>query len=459
MNASPNRTIAGLIGYAMLLAYGGVAILQWVGATLLGDMPGAQMASMGSGEMSGYAHWLRDATTALPFVAAAVLLGARRYGESLSQGPNPVTAVLFAALMGAGSLLRRLFPETAHIAGASEPVSTVSLLQDTFIVVVVAALYALLIGLVLSTAVRAINSPLERLPVVPRWAAVVWPLVVVLVVTPVVALTGGERAVAQTTFPDQVIHPRGTLLLVARVLDDGTFAYVAPAYGDVGIRPIIEMTEGETLNITLKNEMHRDVSLHVHGVHYSQDSDGTRHSGSYAAPGEQHVYQWRAAKGTAGYWHYHDHVLGDDEGTVGILNGLYGGLIVRKPGDPKPAKTFMLVFHDLTINGRAYPNTPTPVARQGELVEFLVVSYMDRLHTFHLHAHRWLTPTRPSNPDPAAQANAGSGREDNHIMSPGDSAGFLAIAGDGVGPGMWMYHCHVQSHSAAMRGFFQVLPR
>src|SRR5205085_10249950 len=147
--------------------------------------------------------------------------------------------------------------------------------------------------------------------------------------------------------------------------------YIAPDYGDLGVRPIIEMTEGETLNITLRNELGVDVSLHVHGVRYDTASDGTRHNNSFVRPGEEYVYQWRAAPGTAGYWHYHDHVVGDDEGTVGIENGFYGGLIVRKPGDLRPVKTFMLVFHNLTINGRQYPNTPTLTAHQGELVEFL----------------------------------------------------------------------------------------
>jgi hypothetical protein len=32
------------------------------------------------------------------------------------------------------------------------------------------------------------------------------------------------------------------------------------------------------------------------------------------------------------------------------------------------------------------------------------------------------------------------------------------VAGEGVGPGMWMYHCHFQDHASAMKGFFQVLP-
>jgi hypothetical protein len=162
--------------------------------------------------------------------------------------------------------------------------------------------------------------------------------------------------------------------------------------------------------------------------------------------------------GTAGYWHYHDHVVGDDEGTSGIAGGLYGGLIVRKAGAPKPLHTFVVVGQDKTLNGAIYPDTPTFTARQGELVEFLVISHGSRVHTFHLHGHRWITPNRPADPNPANPANVGSGLEDNHILAPGDSFGFMVIAGDGVGPGMWMYHCHFQDHASAMKGFFQVLP-
>ncbi|MYZ16501.1 multicopper oxidase domain-containing protein, partial [Streptomyces sp. SID337] len=39
----------------------------------------------------------------------------------------------------------------------------------------------------------------------------------------------------------------------------------------------------------------------------------------------------------------------------------------------------------------------------------------------------------------------------------GDSFGFQVIAGEGVGAGAWMYHCHVQSHSdMGMAGLFLV---
>lgn len=46
---------------------------------------------------------------------------------------------------------------------------------------------------------------------------------------------------------------------------------------------------------------------------------------------------------------------------------------------------------------------------------------------------------------------------DNKDLNPGSSFGFQVLAGEGVGPGAWMYHCHVQSHSdTGMAGIFLV---
>ena|GEM_PF-4859745 len=436
----------------LVLAFGGTAVLQWVHNALLGAASGDIM--------SEYAAWLRNATLALPFVAAAVLLAGRKSRQSNSD--LPLTA-LYATIMGAGSLLRMASPDASHTHGVE--ISTWAALQHAALIMLVAGAYAALVGKV--TAGLSDGPPLEGTSAnyalrithySSRIARLSLPIAALLAIAPLFFAGSGGRAAAQTSFPEQVIHPKGSLLLIARNVEGGALAYVAPDYGANGVRPTIEMTEGETLNITLKNELKDDVSLHVHGVHYNQDSDGTRHSNSVVKPGQQKVYQWRAATGTAGYWHYHDHVMGDDEGSSGILGGLYGGLIVRKPGDPKPVKTFVIVGHDKTLNGRIFPNTPTYTAKQGELVEWIVIQHGNRTHTFHLHAHRWLTPNRTGDPNPSAPANAGSGREDNHILAPGDSFGFLIIAGEGVGPGMWMYHCHFQDHASAMKGFFKVLP-
>jgi manganese oxidase len=452
VNGSPSstaRTVVSPLTRTLILAYGGVAVFQLL-LTIAGGSTGA--------ESDRYLHWLRDGTLAFPAVALVVAMAFRR--TSAVKAVSVGSASLYAVVMGAGSVIHGLVPADSHASHESTGFSSFSLLGQTIGVMAAAAAYWLIVNVVLALLEGSEGTfpVLDKLPSTKRLAPFVVPLAVTIAVIPALVFNSGERAAAQTSFPDQTIHPRGSLLLIARTLGDGSMAYVAPDFGVNGVRPVIEMTEGETLNITLKNELSADVSLHVHGVHYNQDSDGTRHSNSFVKPGQQKVYQWRAAVGTSGYWHYHDHVMGDDEGSGGILGGLYGGLIVRKPGDPKPAHTFVIVGNDKTLNGRIYPDTPTPTAKQGELVEWLVISHGNRVHTFHLHAHRWLTPNRTSDPNPAAPANASSGHEDNHILAPGDSFGFLVIAGEDVGPGMWMYHCHFQDHASAMKGFFKVLP-
>ncbi|MBQ0905574.1 multicopper oxidase domain-containing protein [Micromonospora sp. U21] len=245
--------------------------------------------------------------------------------------------------------------------------------------------------------------------------------------------------------------------------------------------PTMEMMEGECLAITLHNlvpaatleQLRTDpahplgVSLHVHGVKYTQLSDGTVQSSSFVPPGESRTYTWFAQQrnrktgspGTAGYWWYHDHVVGGPHGTQGLGAGLFGGLVVRRPGDPKPDRTYTVVFGDRqSINLRRGAATdtcdaqnPQPgptclVARKGEKVEFIVVGIGNDMHTFHLHGHSW-ADTRTglvSNGEPFADSVPVI---DNKPLGPGDSFGFQVAAGDSVGPGHWMLHCHMQFHS------------
>ncbi|RGC69360.1 Multicopper oxidase [Micromonospora sp. MW-13] len=246
--------------------------------------------------------------------------------------------------------------------------------------------------------------------------------------------------------------------------------------------PTMEMIEGECLEITLHNQVPEatlaqlrtdpnhplGVSLHVHGVKYTQTSDGTVHSGSYVASGQSRKYTWYAkprnsktgSPGTAGYWWYHDHVVGGAHGTQGLSSGLFGGLVVRRQGDPRPDRTYVSVFGDRqSINLRrgaeadtcdAVNPQPGPtclVAKVGERVEFIVVGIGNDMHTFHLHGHAWA--------DTRTGLVAGDNKAlidsipviDNKTLGPGDSFGFQIVAGDAVGPGHWMLHCHMQFHS------------
>jgi FtsP/CotA-like multicopper oxidase with cupredoxin domain len=255
------------------------------------------------------------------------------------------------------------------------------------------------------------------------------------------------------------------ITMYAEALPGGLVGYgLAPGQATVP-GPILEMWEGDTLEIDLVNNTSQRLSIHPHGVDYSVDSDGSPLNDSFNDPGETRRYVWRtratfpaeAARrwmpGSAGYWHYHDHALGTDHGTGGLAKGLYGALIVRRRGDLLPAKQFTVAFNDMTINNKMAPNTPMFEARLGERVEFICIGHGGLPHTFHLHAHRWAdnrTGMLEGPSDPTAVI-------DNKNLDPGSSFGFQVLAGEGVGPGVWMYHCHVQFHSdGGMVGLFLV---
>ncbi|MFJ5899999.1 multicopper oxidase domain-containing protein [Streptomyces sp. NPDC093064] len=228
--------------------------------------------------------------------------------------------------------------------------------------------------------------------------------------------------------------------------------------------PLIELTEGDTMNIEVVNNLDVAASLHVHGMDYDVASDGTKMNDSVVEPGGRRTYVWRTHApgpnhdgtwdaGSAGYWHYHDHNVGTEHGTGGIKKGLYGPVIVRRKGDVLPDKQFTVVFNDMMINNKGAHNAPTFKAVRGERVEFIVITHGDFFHTFHIHGHRWV-----DNRTGILQGPQDVSRViDTKTVGPADSFGFQVIAGDHVGAGAWMYHCHVQSHSdMGMAGVFLV---
>ncbi|HWM07189.1 MAG TPA: multicopper oxidase domain-containing protein [Actinophytocola sp.] len=262
-------------------------------------------------------------------------------------------------------------------------------------------------------------------------------------------------------------QPKGKVRQVtvyAEALPGGLFGYgLNPGQATIP-GPLLEIYEGDTLEIELVNNTDQRLSIHPHGVDYDTNSDGSPLNDSFNEPGETRVYTWHTRTqyrasggfwmpGSAGYWHYHDHAMGTDHGTGGLAKGLYGGLIVRQRGDLLPDKQFSVFFNDMTINNKVAPDTPMFEANQGERVEFVCVGHGNNPHTFHLHAHRWAdTRTGMLNGE-----NDHAQVIDNKNLDPGGSFGFQVIAGEGVGPGVWMYHCHVQFHSdGGMVGLFLV---
>ncbi|MFE6970523.1 multicopper oxidase domain-containing protein [Isoptericola sp. NPDC057653] len=261
--------------------------------------------------------------------------------------------------------------------------------------------------------------------------------------------------------------PRATtrnITVFAESLGNGQIGYgLAPGEATIP-GPLLEMWEGDTLQIELVNTTDKRLSIHPHGVDYETDSDGSPFNDSFNEPGETRTYVWRShtthqaddgrwVSGSAGYWHYHDHALGGEHGTAGLRAGLYGALVVRRRGDRVPDRQYTVVFNDMTVNNQMAPHTPMFEANLGETVEWIAIGHGDQLHTFHLHAHRWADNRTGylAGPDDPSRVI------DTRDLNPGTSFGFQVVAGEAVGAGAWMYHCHVQFHSdGGMAGVFLV---
>ncbi|HEX9776311.1 MAG TPA: multicopper oxidase domain-containing protein [Actinomycetota bacterium] len=317
------------------------------------------------------------------------------------------------------------------------------------------------------------------------------------------AFIPAQRALTRGDLPTTCVEPNRHMTMYAVELprEDGKprLAYgLTPDTASIP-GPTIKMIEGDCLAITVVNTVSRDVlrelrddpllgsrdpdmplgvSLHVHGVKYTQSSDGTFATNSWIPPDESRTYVWFAApkivaagrvisQGTAGYWWYHDHVVGTDHGTGGAASGLFGAVIVRRAGDVTPDRTYVVAMGpDATLNLKRFPETDCPaepsledasnscyVAVQGERVEFAVIGFGDDFHTFHLHGHNW-ADTRTGM---LASQLDDSRLVDNKTVGPADTFGFQIVAGEEVGPGSWMLHCHVQAHSdRGMVTFFHV---
>ena len=219
--------------------------------------------------------------------------------------------------------------------------------------------------------------------------------------------------------------------------------------------PLIEAEVGDEVVVHFRNGLSSPVTMHPHGIHYPQEMDGA-YKGKFTDPGgfvqknRTFTYRWEAREGTQGAWLYHDHGPMD---PVPLFKGLFGFLIIRTPGAPRPDVEHFVAFHSFSpvatglganfscINGRSYAgNTPTLKASVGDEVAFHVIALDDAFHTFHLHGHRW--------------TDADGTVIDNHVLGPGDSYTLEFVEDN---PGRWFYHCHVFSHlHMGMNGWYLV---
>ncbi|MFP3569338.1 multicopper oxidase family protein [Paraburkholderia sp. SIMBA_030] len=121
------------------------------------------------------------------------------------------------------------------------------------------------------------------------------------------------------------------------------------------IGPLIDIREGDTVEIRFVNRLPQASTIHWHGLPVPPDQDGN--PSMPVAPGATHVYRFTLPQGSAGtYWyHPHPHMMSAEQ----VFRGLAGPIVVRAADDPLSAwPERHLFFSDLKLanDGTIPPN-------------------------------------------------------------------------------------------------------
>lgn len=201
------------------------------------------------------------------------------------------------------------------------------------------------------------------------------------------------------------------------ISQDGSASNITTRYSTAATipGPTIIVTEGDEVEIELmyqidpdlENPKHNHVSLHVHGVHFDIDSDGTLkyinlYKDESATPVASYIYRWHAAVGTAGTWPYHDHNMESHNGAED--RGLFGALIINPAAATvnNITKEFVLYIIDDAFVGMETDNTtgqhtplwanPTLTAERNSDVRFHLIALGTNFHQFELANYTWTDP-------------------------------------------------------------------
>ncbi len=157
------------------------------------------------------------------------------------------------------------------------------------------------------------------------------------------------------------------------------------------------------------------------GIVFSKDGRGAAAVLEQGKPFELTAY------GTPQAAFFHSGTEYDREFTM-ILDQTYFGVYNGEAG-----QTWL-------INGEAFPNTPTLMVREGDLVKTTFVNRSFADHPMHLHGHHIQVLSRNGKPVSGSPLVL-----DTLLVQPGE---IYEVAFEANNPGLWMDHCHNLDHAS-----------
>jgi multicopper oxidase len=131
-------------------------------------------------------------------------------------------------------------------------------------------------------------------------------------------------------------------------------------YGDGLPGPLLRGRAGDTLEVSVANQLPEDTVIHWHGLALRNDMDGVHHvTQAPIAPGTSFTYRF-ALPDPGTYWYHSHHGLQADR-------GLYGALVVDDPAEPGRYDAEHILVLDDWIDGMgATPETVFAELHDGE---------------------------------------------------------------------------------------------
>lgn len=229
--------------------------------------------------------------------------------------------------------------------------------------------------------------------------------------------------------------------------------------------PTIRVTEGDTVEVVVKNDLEEGTSIHWHGLHVPNDQDGVSGITQDAIqPGATYTYRFVAPH--AGTFMYHAHgpnsreqmdrglyapfiidpaggdaLKVDKEVTLTIGNWMVGDSSGGMPGMDMGADnpSMSMEYDYFTINGKSFPATEPIEVQKGQLVRIRFLNPSQTVHPMHLHGMDMAVIAKDGEPLTMPQ------RLNVLNIAPGETYDVVFRADN---PGSWLLHCHDLHHAS-----------
>jgi manganese oxidase len=218
----------------------------------------------------------------------------------------------------------------------------------------------------------------------------------------------------------------------------------AMAYNRMIPGPLIRVTEGDRVRITVENRLDEPHTTHWHGLFVPNDMDGVPGiSQDPIEPGDSFVYEFVADPAGTRLYHSHFNAMSQEAA------GLYGMFVIEErdpPASRQVDREEQWILGDgplgYVINGKEFPLTEPIEMKLGERIKLRMANLGGMYHPMHMHGGFFTVVAKDGFALEVPQ------KMNTLSLAPGETYDVILDPQFG---GTWIWHCHVLSHATGPR--------